>query len=755
MSSSNNADEEWPILSNFMSYFGSAKKRSSMKSKRSEKSRKSRQSVPVEEVARDMRVNKLRMQIFQHEEETTPLGDKVVAETRLVAVEEQSEEPSKKQNKEQSEEPSKKQREQHLELLLTSGDGELLDSTPEGEETSKVRKASSEAEAEAPVGVEVEVESEPVEVLDPKEGVVDKVAELEEGSQDGGKAQSIASSNLKKQERTRIKVNDKPKPLEISIKRASCKIFCLICFIYPLLAILISALFSIPLVFFGEWDAADGFFEILTEISNAKGEALTNGHSDTEDTLKENFIVLIFVVLAGFVSLGIFGCFLGIFSGGPLDRPILVKAQDLQLQLPNLDVKYKMKTLEEHLDEVDHQNEVLRDDYQLYSATRFAFSEGDKFQDYLVLHSASICVFCTVILPLITCVISIIFGAVLYLTESQLDGNEWSFRDAYYTVFTELLDLKVELSEPPPSESFAGQIVICIVSLWASGFFFVILGLLAGPTVIPLVLFLEQHKPLIEDLGKATRWGFMKSISLAALVVIPGLIILFSLLLGLILWITSPFTLGESISEVLAEITNMQSDLKEYDADEISGFTRFVLIMIGLFSIVFFALCLGVVSYIYTPRMTVLLGMKPDYSKKFPVRYSFGKLFLFLTFGVPFIAVLISAVFGGLLAAAESTIDESGEDIWTYEVGFFMILSELLDINVDIYKVPVISDGGGKLIISMVGCFSFSFFTLILAVVGGPVLVPIVHFYAGTTYDVTRSHFYKMKQQRREIDDTV
>ena len=59
------------------------------------------------------------------------------------------------------------------------------------------------------------------------------------------------------------------------------------------------------------------------EISNANSNVLTNGHNDVADQLNENALVFIIVVLAGFISLGLFGCFIGIFSGGPLDLTII------------------------------------------------------------------------------------------------------------------------------------------------------------------------------------------------------------------------------------------------------------------------------------------------------------------------------------------------------------------------------------------------------------------------------------------------
>ena len=144
------------------------------------------------------------------------------------------------------------------------------------------------------------------------------------------------------------------KPLELKIKRACCKICYLVCVVYPIFAALFAAIFTVPLVTLAGWDSADSFFEVLIELSNANNDVLTNNSDATEDTLKASGVSVTLITLSRFISIGIIGCFLGLFTGGPLDRPIIKKIFHLQHRVKEYfkieSPEIKATTIEQHLE---------------------------------------------------------------------------------------------------------------------------------------------------------------------------------------------------------------------------------------------------------------------------------------------------------------------------------------------------------------------------------------------------------------------
>lgn len=528
------------------------------------------------------------------------------------------------------------------------------------------------------------------------------------------------------------------KPFELPLKTAIYKICCLVCIAYPLLVIFLSAVLSVPLTYFAEWPAEESFFELMVELSNANADSVLSEDLGRNAALTRTGVSFLIVMLAGFISMGLFGCLLGIFSGGPMDFPIVKKALELlniiissEKQVPSIaEILDKKNTKEDKED-------LIRNDYDLYGDHIYP-SRGEKYDDFIIFHSSMLCGFCCIIFPLIALFISLFFGGILAFAE-----EEWQFVDGYYTVFQELLSLEVKLVNPPPATNFGAKMIVCLVAIWSSGFFFVILGLLSGPALIPYVKHIESESERFRtSMDSSSKTRLFKEVCFSSCVVIPLLIFAFSIVFGVCLAIISPFTLGESISEAMAEITNMQSDIRDLDPSQIKGFTRFFLIVIGLFGLAFFALTLGFFSYFFTARIAVALNFVPDYSKKHLVRDSLKRIVLFVTVGIPLIAILLSLVFGSILSAAESAIegdtDLAGEVKWNFKVGFFVVLSELLDINVEIYDIPQTEHPIGKIILALIGSFSYSFFTLALAVIGGPVVVPIVHYFAGTAYKVAK-----------------
>lgn len=433
--------------------------------------------------------------------------------------------------------------------------------------------------------------------------------------------------------------------------------------------------------------------------------------------------------------MGIFGCLLGLFSGGPLDFPILKKAVECHYTWLKNSKEKDILPLDVVLADQgskEAKEELLRNDYEFYANHIFPSPHSTANDSFLANHWKILCGFTFFVFPLFAVIISALFGSILMFVE-----EDWGFISGYYTVMQEILDLEVRLVDPPTATGFGAKMVICLVSIWSNGYFYIILGLLSGPLLIPFIKKLEVDNIRVSrSMADTSKWKLAKDLSLVTCVILPLFIFAFSLVFGIILAIVSPFTLGESISEAMSEITNMKSDIRDVDPAEVTGITRFVLIIIGLCGMAFFALTLGMFSYLFTAKISNLLHLVPDYTKKHAVRNSLKKMFLFITVGVPFVAILIALIFGGLLAVAETVAegDNVVEKKWNFKVGFFVILSELLDINVEIYDIPATNHGFGKVILAIVGAFSYSLFTLVLAVIGGPILIPFMHYFAGTTF---------------------
>ena len=100
-----------------------------------------------------------------------------------------------------------------------------------------------------------------------------------------------------------------------------------------------------------------------------------------------------------------------------------------------------------------------------------------------LLHDASIklALFIFVGMPVLTVLISLLFGAVLALLEG------WSFMGAFYSVMEEVTTTQVQLEDLPPPETHTGRLVAAAIGLLSLACFATIVGILAGPLMGPLL----------------------------------------------------------------------------------------------------------------------------------------------------------------------------------------------------------------------------------------------------------------------------
>ena len=100
-----------------------------------------------------------------------------------------------------------------------------------------------------------------------------------------------------------------------------------------------------------------------------------------------------------------------------------------------------------------------------------------------LLHDASIklALFIFVGMPVLTVLISLLFGSVLALLEG------WSFLGSFYSVMEEVTTTQVQLEDLPPPETHTGRLVAAAIGLLSLACFATIVGILAGPLMGPLL----------------------------------------------------------------------------------------------------------------------------------------------------------------------------------------------------------------------------------------------------------------------------
>jgi hypothetical protein len=104
------------------------------------------------------------------------------------------------------------------------------------------------------------------------------------------------------------------------------------------------------------------------------------------------------------------------------------------------------------------------------------------------------------------------------------------------------------------------------------------------------------------------------------------------------------------------------------------------------------------------------------------LREALGKMCLLVFVGIPVAAVIISAIFGFVLAEVEGGSAKG----WPYSVGFYAVLSELSGTNLAVVSAPAIESHGGKLMACLIGVWSLCILSCVVGVMGGPLIEPII-----------------------------
>lgn len=136
-------------------------------------------------------------------------------------------------------------------------------------------------------------------------------------------------------------------------------------------------------------------------------------------------------------------------------------------------------------------------------------------------------------------------------------------------------------------------------------------------------------------------------------------------------------------------------------------------------------------------ELSRLFGMKPslslsefkdtcrrgsqEYMRRVQIKDALLKMCLFTFVAVPVASLSLAVVFGAMLAVIEQ---------WPFDECFFLILMELSDLDIVLHTLSdqqqVISSAGGRLAAAVSSLSSMAAFGLILAVIGGPLLRPVI-----------------------------
>jgi hypothetical protein len=146
---------------------------------------------------------------------------------------------------------------------------------------------------------------------------------------------------------------------------------------------------------------------------------------------------------------------------------------------------------------------------------------------------------------------------------------------------------------------------------------------------------------------------------------------------------------------------------------------KIVAALIGVISIAIFGGVLAVMGGPLLAPFVTLAKLEPREADKNPVKTAAKKLTILIFLGLPVFAVVIAAVFGGLLAVLED---------WPYEACFYAILAEVTACEIDLTDMDALAPEGdmGRLSAAMVGLWSMATFAAVVGVSSGSLVEPII-----------------------------
>jgi hypothetical protein len=105
-----------------------------------------------------------------------------------------------------------------------------------------------------------------------------------------------------------------------------------------------------------------------------------------------------------------------------------------------------------------------------------------------------------------------------------------------------------------------------------------------------------------------------------------------------------------------------------------------------------------------------------QFTKKMLLRDALKKLLFLIIIGLPIFALILAAIFGGLLAGIEG---------WSFQDSFYITLAVLTSTDITVATVPAPETTVGRLIGCLVGLVSLAVVGGLIGITGGPLLDPI------------------------------
>lgn len=268
---------------------------------------------------------------------------------------------------------------------------------------------------------------------------------------------------------------------------------------------------------------------------------------------------------------------------------------------------------------------------------------------------AKIAAFVFVALPIVCCALAAIFGAILSVAEG------WDFKECFYVVLMELTGTNIDL------HTLCGETAAVAASC-------------AQSTVGAAANAACNAVTALEDSAACQATG----------------------------------TSGDCIyTEAVATEAEQCAEHPEGPAGKI------VAALIGVLSIAIFGGVLAVMGGPLLAPFVTLAKLDPREEDESPVQTAAKKLLILIFVGLPVFAIVIAAVFGGLLAVLED---------WSYEACFYAILAEVTACEIDLTDMDALAPEGdaGRLSAAMVGLWSMATFAAVVGVSSGSLVEPLI-----------------------------
>ena len=146
---------------------------------------------------------------------------------------------------------------------------------------------------------------------------------------------------------------------------------------------------------------------------------------------------------------------------------------------------------------------------------------------------------------------------------------------------------------------------------------------------------------------------------------------------------------------------------------------KIVAALIGVISIAIFGGVLAVMGGPLLAPFVTLAKLEPHDADEHPVRSAVVKLTLLIFCGLPLFAIVIAALFGGLLAALEG---------WAFQAAFYAVLAEITACEIELTDMAALApeNDAGRLVAAIVGLWSMATFAAVIGISSGSLVEPII-----------------------------